>query len=262
MQDELTLLLAKRGGVPRGLAFQAARRLGLQEFEWMDPNTGRVGRFHTRMAGEGMKLPRGMKESDLYRDPAQERSNRNYYDATQQAERDYQQELRNISSESDTQRKNDIRSLTSGMAPFEQNQQALRDLDRHMAQMQDYELNELIQGTVNEEVEKTAAKDRAEMDRLNKEIAFYDSMVRMQDYEQAERDADTKLNLERLAPLRQQQALQPVYPELGLPGLPKALRGIFSLIDRLRAPKEPPPARQEPYFAAGGIASLNRKVRP
>ena len=98
MQDEMTLLLAKSGSVPRGAAFQAARRLGLSEFEWKDPASGKVGRFHTRMAGEGMKLPRGMKESDLYRDPAQERINREYYDTTQRIEKDYQQKLADIRS--------------------------------------------------------------------------------------------------------------------------------------------------------------------
>jgi len=293
MQDELTLLLAKQGAVPRGLAFQAARRMGLSEFEWKDPNTGRVGRFHTRMAGEGVRLPRGMKESDLYRDPVQERINRDYYDQTQQIERDYQQRLRDILSESDTRQKRDLMPYTSDMVPFERNQEAVRELDRHMAGLRKYEEDELIQGTVNEEVQKAAEKDRAEMDRLGKEIGFYESLLNMQNYEQAERDADAQLalgqlmneeafersfeglqdyeraeqqadaqaNLARLAPLRQQQALQPVYPEMGLPALPNALRGIFGLIDRLRAYKEPPPPRQEPYFSSGGIANLVKNQR-
>ena len=243
-EAELTLLLAKTGEPSIGfnVAFQAARALGRDTFQW------RGKPYKAQTAEEARRLPRGMKESDLYRDPAQERINRDYYDQTQAIERDYQQSLRNISSESDTQRKNELRSLTSDMAPFEQNQLALQNLDRHMGQMRDYEQNELIQGTVNEEVEKAAARDRAEMDRLNKEIAFYESMLRMQDYEQAEMDADAQLNLERLAPLRQQQALQPVYPEMLLPGLPRAVRAVTGALDRLRGGRRPAPERQEPTF--------------
>jgi len=245
------------------------------------------------MAGEGMRLPRGIKESDLYRDPVQERISRDYYDRTQQIEKDYQQELRNISSESDTRQKRGLQPYTSDMVPFERNQEALRELDRHMAGLRKYEEDELIQGTVNEEVQKAVEQDRAEMDRLGKEIAFYESLLRLKNYENAERDADAQLalgqlmneeafersfeglqdyeraeqqadaqaNLARLAPLRQQQAIQPVYPEMGLLALPKALRGIFSLIDRLRSAKELPPPRQEPYFSAGGIATLVKNQR-
>jgi hypothetical protein len=269
MQDELTLLLAKQGAVPRGLAFQAARRLGLAEFEWKDPNSGRVGKFHTRMAGEAprgqLKLPTGLKESDLYRDPAQERINRDYYDRTQQIEKDYQQVLRDISFDSTQSEKNALRGLTSDMAPFEQNQQALRDLDRHMGQMRQYEEDELIQGTVNEEVERQRQRDQQEiadlMRRIN-EMKADVSLMNIRDYEAAERDADAQANAQRLKAMQQEQAVQPVYPEMMLPGLPKALRGIFGLLDRFRSQPQPP-ARQEPYFASGGIATLvnNRRGR-
>jgi hypothetical protein len=48
--------------------------------------------------------------------------------------------------------------------------------------------------------------------------------------------------------MQQQQAVQPVYPELLLPGLPRAVRGVVGALDRLRSGRRPPPERQEPTF--------------
>jgi hypothetical protein len=252
-QAEMTLLLAKTGepSIPFGAAFQAARALGRETFEWR----GKPYRAQTAEEAQGRpRLPRGMKESDLYRDPAQERISRDYYDRTQQIEKDYQQELRNISSDSDTRQKRDLQPYTSDMAPFEDNQRALQELDRHMAGLRKYEEDELIQGTVNEEVEKAVAKDRAEMDRLGKEIAFYESLLNLRNYEQAERDADAQANAKRLKGMEREQAVKPVYPEMLLPGLPRAVRGAAAMLDRLRGGKPPPKERKEPTmnFQKGG----------
>ena len=92
-EAEMILLLAKTGepSIPFGTAFQAARVLGRGDFQWQ----GKPYKAQTAAEARGQpRLPRGMKESDLYRDPAQERINRDYYDRTQQIEKDYQQKLR------------------------------------------------------------------------------------------------------------------------------------------------------------------------
>jgi Rps23 Pro-64 3,4-dihydroxylase Tpa1-like proline 4-hydroxylase len=137
------------------------------------------------------------------------------------------------------------------MAPFEQNQLALRDLDRHMGQMRQYEEDELIQGTVNEEVERQAQRDRQEiadlMRRIN-EMKADVSLMNIRDYEAAEQEADAQANAQRLKAMQQEQAVQPVYPELLLPGLPRAVRGVVGALDRLRSSRRAPPERQEPTF--------------
>jgi hypothetical protein len=245
-EAELILLLAKTGepSIPFGTAFQAARALGRGTFQWR----GKPYKAQTAEEARGQpRLPRGMKESDLYRDPAQERISRDYYDRTQQIEKDYQQELRNISFDSTQSEKNALRGLTSDMAPFEQNQLVQQQLQDHMKGLRDYEMNELIQGTINEELEKDRLA-REELQRLSNELGFEVSMRQLRDYEAAEQDADAQLNLQRLAPLRQQQALQPVYPEMLLPGLPKAVRSVVGALDRLRAGRRASPPRQEPTF--------------
>lgn len=249
-EAEMILLLAKTGepSIPFGTAFQAARVLGRGDFQWQ----GKPYKAQTAAEARGQpRLPRGMKEPDLYRDPAQERINRDYYDRTQQIEKDYQQELRNISFDSTQSEKNALRQYTSDMAPFEQNQLALRMADEDMKRLREYELNEFIQGTVNEEVERQREPDRrqiADLVRRVNEAKYEAAMQQMRDYEAAERDADAQLNLQRLAPLRQQQALQPLYPEMLLPGLPRAVRGAVGLLDRLRAGRPAPSPRQEPTF--------------
>jgi hypothetical protein len=254
-QAEMTLLLAKTGepSISFGAAFQAARALGRETFDWR----GKPYRAQTAEEARGrLSLPRGMKESDLYRDPAQEGINKEYYDATQAIEKDYQQSLRDISSELDTRQKRDLQPYTSDMVPFERNQEALRELDRHMAGLRKYEEDELIQGTVNEEVQKAVEQDRAEMDRLGKEIAFYESLLRLKNYEDAERDADAQVNAQRLKGMEREQAVQPVYPEMLLPGLPRAVRGAAAMLDRLRGGKPRSQERKEPTmnFQKGGEA--------
>jgi hypothetical protein len=249
-EAEMILLLAKTGepSIPFGTAFQAARALGRGDFQWQ----GKPYKAQTAEEARGRpRLPRGMKESDLYRNPAQEKISRDYYDRTQQIEKDYQQELRNISFDSTQSEKNALRGLTSDMAPFEQNQLALRDLDRHMGQMRQYEEDELIQGTVNEEVERQRERDRQEiaelMRRIN-EMKADVSLMNIRDYEAAEQEADAQANAQRLKAMQQEQAVQPVYPELLLPGLPRAVRGVVGALDRLRSGRRPPPERREPTF--------------
>ncbi|MFZ9959254.1 MAG: hypothetical protein ACO3GP_02585 [Candidatus Limnocylindrus sp.] len=249
-EAELILLLAKTGepSIPFGTAFQAARALGRGDFQWQ----GKPYKAQTAEEARGqLRLPRGMKESDLYRDPAQEKISRDYYDRTQQIEKDYQQELRNISFDSTQSEKNALRGLTSDMAPFEQNQLALRMADEDMKRLRNYEMNELIQGTVNEEVERQRERDRQEiaelMQRIN-EMKADVSLMDLRDYEAAERDADAQANAQRLKAMQQEQALQPLYPEMLLPGLPRAVRGVVGALDRLRAGRRPPPDRREPTF--------------
>lgn len=282
MQDELTLLLAKRGEVPRGLAFQAARRLGLPEFQWKDPKTGKVGRYHTRMAGEGMKLPRGMKESDLYRNPAQERINKEYYDTTQQIERDYQQKLAGIKADTELgrlaeQEASEQKAEAEGLAEYLRESgeasdrakigQLLRkradeDLDRlsyredleQIAEMAG-ELPVAYQNYVDRQKLQAAmpihmASDRAKMGEMKRreDLAFRDWAAQKQ----------------------QEQALESVYPEAFLGGL-GFLRGLFGA--RRAAPmvrREPTmrdadmmyyQGRPEPSFAGGGLASLAAQGR-
>jgi hypothetical protein len=249
-EAEMILLLAKTGepSIPFGTAFQAARTLGRGDFQWQ----GKPYKAQTAEEARGQpRLPRGMKESDLYRDPAQEKISRDYYDRTQQIKKDYQQALRNISFDSTQSEKNALRQYTSDMAPFEQNQLAQQQLQSHMKGLRNYEMNELIQGTVNEEVERQRERDRQEIADLVRRVNDMNAEVSLQqlrDYEAAEQEADTQLNLQRLAPLRQQQALQPLYPEMLLPGLPRAVRGAVGLLDRLRGGRRAPAERQEPTF--------------
>lgn len=256
-EAEMILLLAKTGesSINFNTAFQAARALGRDTFQWQ----GKPYKAQTREEAQPrLKLPLGMRESDLYRDPAQEQINRNYYNATQQAERDYQQALRDISFDSTQAEKNALRKYTSDMAPFERNQLAQQQLQEHMRGLHNYETNELIQSTVNEELEK----DRAARERLLQSIRELKSEMSLRNinrYEAAERDADEQLQRQRLmewaAQQRQAQALEPVYPELLMPALPRALRGATGLLDRLRRPPRQRP-REEPTF------NLNSLIAP
>jgi len=74
------------------------------------------------------------------------------------------------------------------------------------------------------------------------------SLMNIRDYEAAEREADAQANAQRLKAMQQEQAVQPIYPELLLPGLPRAVRGVAGALDRLRAGRRAPPPRQEPTF--------------
>jgi len=249
-EAEMILLLAKTGepSIPFGTAFQAARALGRGDFQWQ----GKPYKAQTAEEARARpRLPRGMKESDLYRDPTQEKINRGYYDRTQQIEKDYQQELRNISFDSAQSEKNALRGLTSDMAPFEQNQELRQKADEHLKQMHTQERNERYESIFNEVLEQQMEKDRrarAEMMKLAHEINAFVSMQQMRDYEAAEQDADAQANAQRLKGMQQEQAIQPVYPEMLLPGLPRAVRGVTGLIDRLRSGRRPPPERREPTF--------------
>jgi hypothetical protein len=282
MQDELTLMLAKKGEVPRGLAFQAARRLGLSEFQWKDPKTGKVSRYHTRMAGESTGLPKGMKESDLYRNPEQERINKEYYDTTQQIERDYQRKLAGIQADSDLDRvakqeAGEQKAEDEGLAEYLKEsgessdrakigqllrQKADQDLDRISFQETRQDIHELagtlpylVQQYVDREKLQEAmpihmASDRSKMGEIKRreDLAFRDWAAQKQ----------------------QEQALEPVYPEALLGGL-GFLRGLFGARRAAPAVRREPTMRDsdmmyyqgrpEPSFAGGGLASLSSQGR-
>ena len=120
MADPLAGILAARGGLTFNQAFAAARARGDTTFEWMNPQTGKVGTYTTARADDKrMRLPKGMKESDLYRDPRKEQPMRDSEARQRAIEEEYQQNLRNIRSEFDTAEKRDLQRYTSDMAPFE-----------------------------------------------------------------------------------------------------------------------------------------------
>lgn len=265
MQDEMTLLLAKRGEIPRGTAFQAARRLGLSEFEWKDPSTGRTGRFHTRMAGEGMKLPRGMKESDLYRDPAQERINKEYYDTTQQIDKDYQQRLADIQSqfalkglaaqearEREAEAKGEEEYLREAAAPSDRAK--INQLRRAKAQAEQEGLEK------QEEFEERAEKLGEMQDRLaamNRQIEVLRTRPEDVASDRAKIAATQRAFQQWADQKKKEQALQGVYPEAGLP----FLRGLGALFRSSRTQPMRYYNRQEPTFAAGGLAGLASQGR-
>lgn len=265
MQDEMTLLLAKRGEIPRGTAFQAARRLGLSEFEWKDPSTGRTGRFHTRMAGEGMKLPRGMKESDLYRDPAQERINKEYYDTTQQIDKDYQQRLADIQSqfalkglaaqearEREAEAKGEEEYLRETAAPSDRAK--INQLRRAKAQAEQEGLEK------QEEFEERAEKLGEMQDRLaamNRQIEVLRTRPEDVASDRAKIAATQRAFQQWADQKKKEQALQGVYPEAGLP----FLRGLGALFRSSRTQPMRYYNRQEPTFAAGGLAGLASQGR-
>jgi hypothetical protein len=253
-QDELTLVLATRGAVPRGQAFQAARRLGLAEFEWKNPETGRMGRFHTRMAGEpdpnvqrGPRLPQGMKLEDLYRDPAREQLMRDSEARQRAIEEEYQQNLRDIRSEFETADKRDFQQYTSDMAPFERNQELRGEAARGLEGLRAYENREAIEGAMQEAEEPERVRRheeiqqlRALQDQLQQEVYRNEQAALQREIDENEQ----KVLQEWAAGKRKEQALQPVYPEAAIPGMPGALRGIMGLLNRLRS--SPQPRREEP----------------
>lgn len=261
----MTLLLAKRGEIPRGTAFQAARRLGLSEFEWKDPSTGRTGRFHTRMAGEGMKLPRGMKESDLYRDPAQERINKEYYDTTQQIDKDYQQRLADIQSqfalkglaaqearEREAEAKGEEEYLREAAAPSDRAK--INQLRRAKAQAEQEGLEK------QEEFEERAEKLGEMQDRLaamNRQIEVLRTRPEDVASDRAKIVATQRAFQQWADQKKKEQALQGVYPEAGLP----FLRGLGALFRSSRTQPMRYYNRQEPTFAAGGLAGLASQGR-
>lgn len=261
----MTLLLAKSGSVPRGAAFQAARRLGLSEFEWKDPASGKVGRFHTRMAGEGMKLPRGMKESDLYRDPAQERINREYYDTTQRIEKDYQQKLAHIQSQyalkdlaSQEERERQAESegeseyLRESAEPSDRAK--INQLRRAKAQAEQEDLEK------QEEFEGRAERLGEMQDRLaamNRQIEVLRTRPEDLASDRAKIAATQRAFQQWADQKKKEQALQGVYPEAAIP----FLRGLGTLFRSSRAQPMRYYNRQEPTFAAGGLAGLANQGR-
>lgn len=261
--DELTLLLAKQGEVPRGQAFQAARRLGLSEFEWKDPSSGNVGRFHTRMAGEGLKLPKGLKESDLYRDPEQERINRDYYNATQESERKYKQGMADIES------KYALKGLAEQEAR-ERQAESEGELEylRETSEPSDRaKINQLLRAKAQEEQEELekqeAFEGRAErlgemqdqLAAMNRQIEVLRTRPEDLASDRAKIAATQRAFQQWAEKKKREQALRGVYPETAIP----FIRGLGSLF-RSSAPRAAPMRyeRQEPNFnfASGGAASL------
>lgn len=269
--DELTLLLARQGEVSRGQAFQAARRLGLAEFEWKDPETGKLGRFHTRMAGEpdpnaprGLKLPKGMQESDLYRDPAREETLRTLDE--------YPQKLRDIRSEFEAADKRDLQQYTSDMAPFERDQELRGEAARDLENLRAYEAREAAEAALQEAEEP----DRVRRHNEVKQLRALQNQLQQEVYknEQAalQREIDEneqKVLQEWSARKRKEQALEPVYPELLAPVGRAAVstgQGLARVIDRLFRGRSKASGREEPdiltyppvrEFAEGGEAATS-----
>lgn len=264
MQDEMTLLLAKRGEVPRGVAFQAARRLGLPEFEWRDPSSGQVGRFHTRMAGEELKLPKGMKESDLYRDPEQERINRDYYNAIQDSDKRYKQGMADIKSDAlirdlARQEERDRQSEAEGEAEYLR--ESAEPSDRA-------KINQLLRAKAgqslrdlesNEELERLAnnvGELREMLSKTERQRALLEGYPEAMASDRAKIDA-VQREQRRVRPPTE-PGLQGVYPELmALP----FLRGLGALFRTSRAQPMRYYDRREPTFAAGGLANLAAQGR-
>jgi hypothetical protein len=265
MQDEMTLLLAKSGAVPRGAAFQAARRLGLSEFEWQDPASGKVGRFHTRMAGEGIKLPRGMKESDLYRDPAQERINREYYDTTQRIEKDYQQQLADIRSKyalKDLAFQEERERQAESEGESEYLRETAEPSDRaKINRLRRAKAQEEQEGLDKQEQFEGRAERLGEMqDRLaamNRQIEALRTRPEDLASDRAKIAATQRAFQQWADQKKKEQALQGVYPEAGLP----FLRGLGALFRSSRTQPMRYYNRQEPTFAAGGLAGLASQGR-
>lgn len=262
-EAEMILLLAKTGepSINFNTAFAAARALGRPQFQWQ----GKPYAAQTREEARGTpRLPRGMKESDLYRDSAREQPMRDSEARQRGIEAEYQQNLRNIRSEFETADKRDFQQYTSDMAPFEQNQLARQQAAQHLDDMRLYEAREAVEGPMQEEYERESLANRAEIERLTalqKQLQqeVYDNelaahMQGLQRYESAERDVDERLRQEALmqfaAQKRQEQALEPVYPELLAPVGRAAIsagKGGARLIDRLlRGRAAQQQARQRP----------------
>lgn len=261
----MTLLLAKSGAVPRGAAFQAARRLGLPEFEWKDPASGKVGRFHTRMAGEGIKLPRGMKESDLYRDAGQERINRDYYDTTQRIEKDYQQKLADIRSkyalkdlafqeERERQAESEGESEYLRETAEPSDRAKINQLRRAKAQaeQEDLERQEEFEGR-----SERLGGMQNQLEAMNRQIEVLRTRPEDLASDRAKIAATQRAFQQWADQKKKEQALQGVYPEAAIP----FLRGLGALFRSSRTQPMQYYSRQEPTFAAGGLAGLANQGR-
>ena len=279
-EAEMILLLAKTGepSVNFNTAFAAARALGRPQFQWQ----GKPYAAQTREEARGApRLPRGMKESDLYRDPAREQIFRDSEARQRAIQEEYQQTLRDIQSGSEAADKRDLQQYTSDMAPFEQNQLARQQADKHLEDMRRYEMRESLEGPIQEDYERKFLADRAEIERLTalqkqlqqqvyeNELAAH--MQGLQRYEQSERDVDERLRQEALmkwaAGKRQEQALEPVYPELLAPVGRAAVstgKAGARIIDRLlRGRTAAQQARQRPRQEPDiDFSNLNNLMAP
>jgi hypothetical protein len=248
MADPLAGILAARGGLTFNQAFAAARARGDTTFEWMDPKTGKVGRYTTARADDKrMRLPKGMKESDLYRDPAKEQPMRDSEARQRAIEAEYQQNLRDIRSQFDTADKRDLQRYTSDMAPFETNQRLRGEAERDLENLRTYEAREAAEAALQEAEEPDRVRRhneiqqlRALQDQLQQEVYRNEQTALQREIDENEQ----KVLQEWAAGKRKEQALQPVYPEAAIPGMPGALRGIMGLLNRLRS--SPQPRREEP----------------
>jgi len=255
-QDEMTLLLARKGEVSRGQAFQAARRLKLQEFDWKDPQTGKTGKYHTRMAGEapprpagGISVPKGMKESDIYRDV-------DYENRLREIDKEYQQGLRNIEADSA------LRSLRDQEA-YERQESLIGEANQHLAALR------------QQEKEQRAAESLGDLADYERREASESALGELADYERREREqskmgelhrdvANYENDLRMAHLVGSAKPLERVYPEAALPltRLGRLLGGSapkrrqeprLDNLDKLR-----PQKRVEPYYQGGSVAGASR----
>lgn len=248
MADPLAGIIAARGGLTFNQAFAAARARGDATFEWMNPQTGKVGTYTTTRADDKrMRLPKGMKESDLYRDPRKEQLMRDSEARQRAIEEEYQQNLRNIRSEFDTAGKRDLQRYTSDMAPFERDQQLRGEAARDLENLRAYEAREAAEAALQEAEEPDRVRRHNEIQQLRALQNQLQQEVYRNEQAALQREIDEneqKVLQEWAAGKRQEQALQPVYPEAAIPGMPGALRGIMGLLNRLRSGTQP--RREEP----------------
>lgn len=252
---ELTLLLAKSGSVSQGQAFQAARALGLKEFEWQNPQTGKTGRYHTRMAGEapprpagGISVPKGMRESDIYRDV-------DYENRLREIDKEYQQGLRNIEADSA------LRSLRDQEA-YEQQESLRGEAAQYLAALR------------QQEKEQRAAESLGELANYERREASESALGELADYERREREqsklgelyrdvANYENDLRMAHLVGSAKSLERVYPEAAFPltRLGRLLSGVlaskskqeprFDNLNKLR-----PPERAEPFFNQNELNNL------
>ena len=265
-EAEMILLLAKTGepSINFNTAFAAARALGRPQFQWQ----GKPYAAQTREeARGGLRLPRGMKESDLYRDPAREQPMRDSEARQRAIEEQYQQSLRDIRSEFEAADKRDLQRYTSDMTPYEQQE---RDFAKHMEDMQRYEMREAIEGPMQEEYERDFLKNREQMNQLRalqqqaQQEVYRNELAALQaEIDASERDVAQKFAAQK----RQEQALEPVYPELLAPVGRAAVstgKAGARLIDRLlRGRAAAQQARQRPRQEPDiDFSNLNNLMAP
>lgn len=257
MADPLAGILSARGGLTFNQAFAAARARGDATFEWMNPQTGKVGLFTTARADDKrMRLPRGMKESDLYRDPAREQPMRDSEARQRAIEEQYQQNLRDIRSEFEAADKRDLQRYTSDMAPFERDQQLQGEAVRDLENLRAYEAREAVEAAMQEAEEPERVRRYNEIQQLRALQNQLQQQVYRNEQTALQREIDEneqKVLQEWAAGKRKEQALEPVYPEMLAPVGRAAVStgkaaasGIMGVLNRLRANSQPRPRREEP----------------